>query len=253
MWGWSCWPPLQLSIGLGSSVRVGRTVAPVGSLVTTAVRQCSSPLRVRDAAAARGYHLASATSLGPPPGVLSFGPHTFGCPGGATARRDEPETRVHRRFQASQAVSVYLSDPDGSGVELYYDRPSERLAEERDRLGVTARVALVWLSRLSTAVAGPLVTSAPAARSSRPSVHQRVQHSYPSVAYLRHVVAAIAGGCSGTPELKGRWPRSRVTWIGPAAVNTKSGMSPSSFWARSFNASWPWVVASGSDQITSSA
>ena len=38
---------------------------------------------------------------------------------------------------------------------------------------------------LSTAVAGPLVTSAPAARSSIPSVHQRVQHGNPSVAYLR--------------------------------------------------------------------
>ena len=31
------------------------------------------------------------------------------------------------------SVSVFLSDPDGNGIELYYDRPKERWTDERGK------------------------------------------------------------------------------------------------------------------------
>src|SRR6478609_2983714 len=61
-----------------------------------------------------------------------------------------------------------------------------------------------------------------------------------------------AGGRSGTPRLKARRPRSRLTWTGPPAENTKSGQRSIRFCARSSKACRPWVVRSGSVQITSS-
>jgi hypothetical protein len=52
--------------------------------------------------------------------------------------------------------------------------------------------------------------------------------------------------------LKGKEPHVAGDVDRPAAVKTTLGKPSSSFSARSFNSSWPWVVASGSHQITSS-